>query len=266
MSYLEIDHLELLRTWSKIINEYSHLELSKSGDILPAISGIAKSFGTATGWEYVAGMWKETMPRSLLWYTDKPSYRRVPWQAPTFSWASTHSDSILLANEDWITMLAEVIETETCPIGDDSTGQLQSGHIILSGTVVRATLRYPQRADSGYEVETLYRKGTRTVRVRLSEDFDLMQSDHEVHDGETVSCLKMCWTSPPDDCEYRISMYLVLLGRGYIPWESSGLGGGYGLERIGVFKDRDIAHRRDGLSFEQSSPEDAVRGAIVRII
>ena len=262
------DHLELLRTWSKLINNYSSLELSKPSDIFPAISGIAKSFGRATGWEYIAGIWKETMPRGLLWHAERPSSRRDPWQAPTFSWASVQSDAIHAVDDDPMMMLATVIAAKTQPIGEDPTGQLKSGHIILSGTVVLATLRYARHGESDFQIETFPKKGEDAARLRLLEDdFELMQSGYQVQDGETIFCLKLCWSSPPDEGVTRSSIYLVLSGRGASSWEARGMKGGHGYERIGICRDRDIAHRPARLSFEDSSPSKAVwHNAVLKIV
>ena len=262
------DHLELLRTWSKLINSYSSLKLSKPSDIFPAISGIAKSFGRATGWEYIAGIWKETMPRGLLWYADWPSRRRHPWQAPTFSWASVHSNAIHAVDDDAMTVLVTVIEAKTQPIGEDSTGQLKSGHIVLSGTIVLATLRHAQHGESDFEVETFPKDGEDAVRLRLLEDdFELMQSGYQVQDGVTIFCLKMCWIGPPNEGYARSSMYLVLSRRDASSWEARGMEGEHVYERIGICWDRDIAHRPTRLSFEDSSPSKAVwHNAVLKIV
>ncbi|KAH6868752.1 heterokaryon incompatibility protein-domain-containing protein, partial [Alternaria rosae] len=58
---LKDDHSEITDVWMRLIMDYFQLALSKPDDIFPAISGIAKSFGEATGWDYFAGMWKQTM-------------------------------------------------------------------------------------------------------------------------------------------------------------------------------------------------------------
>jgi len=87
---LKDDHVEITAMWHMLTRSYSKLVLSKPDDIFPAISGIAKSFGEATGWNYFAGMWKQIMIPCLSWYISPQSSRTrcVPWRAPTFSWAS----------------------------------------------------------------------------------------------------------------------------------------------------------------------------------
>jgi hypothetical protein len=69
------------------------MALSKPEDIFPAISGLAKSVQKATGWEYIAGLWKEQLMLDLVWSThdSKMATRCVPWRAPSFSWASVQS-------------------------------------------------------------------------------------------------------------------------------------------------------------------------------
>ncbi|KAK1754757.1 heterokaryon incompatibility protein-domain-containing protein [Echria macrotheca] len=54
--------------WRNLVEVYSELALSKDGDIFPAISGLAKAFQRARKSDYVAGMWRESLLSSLLWF------------------------------------------------------------------------------------------------------------------------------------------------------------------------------------------------------
>lgn len=56
---MERDCQELLET-----------EVDEGDDKLPALSGVARLLANATGDEYVAGLWKSTMPFDLLWRRD----------------------------------------------------------------------------------------------------------------------------------------------------------------------------------------------------
>ncbi|TGO62087.1 hypothetical protein BCON_0022g00250 [Botryotinia convoluta] len=92
-----------------IIDEYSKLNLSKSADRLPAIAGIASHFeshkrriknGKTTISRYFAGLWEDTLHHYLLWRVIFPEnnprevVRIVPYNAPTWSWASLDSKFI----------------------------------------------------------------------------------------------------------------------------------------------------------------------------
>ncbi|KAH7411709.1 heterokaryon incompatibility protein-domain-containing protein, partial [Phaeosphaeria sp. MPI-PUGE-AT-0046c] len=56
----------LTAAWRAAVVDYSRMILSYPEDIFPAISGIAKSVIEAAGWQYVAGMWKETLITDLV--------------------------------------------------------------------------------------------------------------------------------------------------------------------------------------------------------
>ncbi|KAF2028574.1 HET-domain-containing protein [Setomelanomma holmii] len=52
--------------WHAVVSDYSRMALTKPEDIFPAISGLAKSIASATGWEYAAGLWKENLLVDLM--------------------------------------------------------------------------------------------------------------------------------------------------------------------------------------------------------
>ncbi|OJD33574.1 heterokaryon incompatibility [Diplodia corticola] len=104
-----LHHYEL---WKRIVEMYSQKELSRQGDKLMALAGLAKFFfdtKLAPGWPpvpqqrqlpqqhpYVAGMWREYLEVQLLWRVE-PRFedgwihngtRRYPRRAPSFSWAA----------------------------------------------------------------------------------------------------------------------------------------------------------------------------------
>ena len=90
---------ELRDYWQDIVRHYSFLLLTKPADKLPALSGLASEFQQATGFEYLAGMWREDLPRGLAWYNPIGIVRKhpylqlqdhggLPYVAPSWSWAS----------------------------------------------------------------------------------------------------------------------------------------------------------------------------------
>lgn len=78
--------------WLDIISVFSTLDLTHESNRLPALSGIASRFAGPVLSGYLAGLWREDLARSLLWYIGshwKSSSRR-PWplSTPTWSWVS----------------------------------------------------------------------------------------------------------------------------------------------------------------------------------
>ncbi|KAH6606461.1 hypothetical protein Trco_005614 [Trichoderma cornu-damae] len=79
--------------WHQIVGEYSGLRISFTSDRLPALSGVARQFGTAHSallGRYVAGMWEDCFPSELLWYctSGKIHHRPDSYCGPTWSWIS----------------------------------------------------------------------------------------------------------------------------------------------------------------------------------
>jgi hypothetical protein len=100
-------HQELYREWYKMIGEYSTRALSRPGDKLPALSGLARNFARHTTDRYVAGLWERDFGFGLLWIgvgkrcvDDEfdvhygPKYERpCKWRAPSWSWASLDGET-----------------------------------------------------------------------------------------------------------------------------------------------------------------------------
>lgn len=81
-------------SWDSVIKEYSRRHITKKEDRLPALAGLADRYAQATGHKYLAGLWYEDMPRSLLWYVNsEPVVRRQP----SWSWASVDGSAIYQA-------------------------------------------------------------------------------------------------------------------------------------------------------------------------
>ncbi|KAH9220962.1 heterokaryon incompatibility protein-domain-containing protein [Leptodontidium sp. 2 PMI_412] len=60
------DHQVLFSLWSRIVNTYASKALTNGGDILPALSGLAKRFRESGAGDYLAGLGREDLPLSLL--------------------------------------------------------------------------------------------------------------------------------------------------------------------------------------------------------
>lgn len=79
--------------WYDIVENYSNRFLTRSEDILPAISGLASRMHDLHGGTYLAGLWKEDIQGGLCWYIQSQRksdrHTRPLYQtAPSWSWAS----------------------------------------------------------------------------------------------------------------------------------------------------------------------------------
>lgn len=105
LDHRQMDHVYLRRDpeefggeiiWADIVAEYSSRHVSKKTDWLVALAGLAQSYRKHTGWTYLAGIWKEELPFSLLWQPhhgtlDTRAARRELTNQTTPSWSWAHS-------------------------------------------------------------------------------------------------------------------------------------------------------------------------------
>lgn len=86
-------------SWQRVVESYSLCSMTKESDKLIAMKGIADETAIVKNDEFLAGLWKKTLWKDLLWWVDlstipfrqhngKPSRRSREFQAPTWSWAS----------------------------------------------------------------------------------------------------------------------------------------------------------------------------------
>lgn len=73
--------------WETLKHWYSGCDLTKPGDKLVALSGVARSVQNKTGDQYFAGLWRKTLAQELCWSPNHP-WQRPEYRAPSWSWAA----------------------------------------------------------------------------------------------------------------------------------------------------------------------------------
>ncbi|KAI4953975.1 hypothetical protein J4E91_001684 [Alternaria rosae] len=63
--------LSFALSYQNVINEYRSRKLSFSKDRIVAFAGIASAFSNLGQLTYLAGLWKEILPITMLWYVDR---------------------------------------------------------------------------------------------------------------------------------------------------------------------------------------------------
>jgi hypothetical protein len=127
------DFAGIMVTWYRLVTQYTKRALTKQSDRLPAIAGVASLLGAATGYSYLAGIWKEDM-QGLLWFTVSKNQRSHAYLAPSWSWASTtdrvsfrfESETAITSPED-----AQILDSKIANVGVDRFGQVKTGYIKL---------------------------------------------------------------------------------------------------------------------------------------
>ena len=92
--YFDGEAYPISRIWAIVLRKYTRMKLSHESDILAAISGLASRIARHTSKTYVAGIFKEDLPWSLLWVVEASS-KRLKGDFPSWSWASVRGASTL---------------------------------------------------------------------------------------------------------------------------------------------------------------------------
>lgn len=88
------DNPFLMLAWDAACRDYSRRKLTYQTDKLPALSGLARHFGSRCREDrYVAGIWLSQLPRALFWTVprdERPEGRPPPTESgvPSWSWMS----------------------------------------------------------------------------------------------------------------------------------------------------------------------------------
>jgi hypothetical protein len=158
--------------WATVVQEFSGRLLSVPSDRLPALSAIARTFAQRFDGNYIAGMWSDQMPYSLLWRISHPveGTRKLGYFAPSWSWASIWSSVSFPAN-DGINEL-EVVDTKVEHANEDSYGSVLSGSIR-----VRSRLRFGRLVRREEDMTTVHME---TEDVGLRRPGFLDRSDRDL--------------------------------------------------------------------------------------
>ncbi|WQF89828.1 Putative heterokaryon incompatibility [Colletotrichum destructivum] len=85
--------------WHRVVSEYTCLNLTKTSDMLPALSGLAHETAELLYDEFLAGLWSKNIEQDLMWRVvtvadwrhQRENILKRGWIAPSWSWASTGS-------------------------------------------------------------------------------------------------------------------------------------------------------------------------------
>ncbi|KAI0325115.1 HET-domain-containing protein [Cubamyces sp. BRFM 1775] len=140
---------EIHRRWYRIVEDYSSRSLTEPTDKLVACAAIAEMFAPFLGPDYIAGLWRHTLIRDLLWFgTGGDGPPQDPQQddhPPSWLWASydgrVQYSSCASASESVVRPLAEVLACTVEPQDD----QLPYGPATPGGVLVLRALLCPCR-------------------------------------------------------------------------------------------------------------------------
>ncbi|KUJ08396.1 uncharacterized protein LY89DRAFT_788806 [Mollisia scopiformis] len=170
---------EFYKFWWYMLSQYSGRTFTCGEEVLLAISGLASQMQKHGAGQYIAGLWKNDLPQNLLWDRHSPIIQPPKdYIAPSWSWASRitypheiHADNpnygelgpayqIVNAvhKEDLAGVYAEVLDVKAIPKSGNPFGSVRSGHITLSGPLIKAKFR---------EHPLVYNKGTKRAKSSM---------------------------------------------------------------------------------------------------
>ncbi|KAE9379643.1 HET-domain-containing protein [Stipitochalara longipes BDJ] len=198
------------KQWSQIISEYSRRDLTFKSDSLPALSGIAKSFGwqRPDAGKYLCGLWEGELESCFFWYLTEPARARPDiGRMPSWSWASVTGNVTC-----WEVSLEgiEFLGSEVTYHGDAYMGDVEVAKITLCGSVAPATIYHGHQwtdmqkhisaapileEDRDIELES----GEASFGLKVGDQFATFQPDYRLDDlihgsthiasGSRVVCL-----------------------------------------------------------------------------
>jgi hypothetical protein len=219
-------HYYIARLWRTIVSSYTCLGLTKPGDRLPAVGGLAKHMAVRRKSAYLAGLWEDTLSDDLLWsvYTTstykKP--RPTPRTAPTWSWASVETyvlyfDEILYWDPEApyeqeerqpYEHFARVEECGIIPAAVDEYGAISKGRLRISGLVASGELEREVEMFKGEDIISYHISFPNGVRLPMKADYLLEESGpDQTLPGTEVTCLRMSRLQS-GSTEYLVSLVL----------------------------------------------------------
>ncbi|EIW52293.1 HET-domain-containing protein [Trametes versicolor FP-101664 SS1] len=131
-------------SWLHVVEDYSRRAVSVPSDKLVACGALAAVFQRALRSDYLAGLWRATLLRDLMWYTPDGARRPRPavYRAPSWSWAAVDGQVSTMAEENLSPSLdglvvAEVVRCEVAPVDAAlPLGQVNDGSLVLCAALV----------------------------------------------------------------------------------------------------------------------------------
>lgn len=168
--------------WTLVIEQCTSRELTLAEDRLPAIAGIAERMQASPEDQYVAGLWKSTLPGSLLWFrSDSVKNPCPPGLGPSWSWASVNCAVTCFGNRYGEIEVARILDVGVIPKDFKGRfGAVKSGHITVEGPMLRGTIENEIRTKITDDYLASAAKSI-SVMTKLDRGLDLLGQDRSIH-------------------------------------------------------------------------------------
>ena len=193
--------------WQHILEHYTKRvsNLTYPSDVFPALQGLAKMVPPLAG-AYLAGHWEAWLDRSLSWFVfGQRGPRLVEWRAPRWSWVSVNSGVAWTTTpgrkQDPKNSFVTVVRSNTVSKGQDHTGQLIAGEIVLKGCCLNGKIAYDdQHDDARHDTPSiLFENQSVQLNTRFEGGSNWAFWDHQIEqfrphavaDGSTILAMKL---------------------------------------------------------------------------
>ncbi|KAF4929655.1 hypothetical protein CGCVW01_v001425 [Colletotrichum viniferum] len=139
----------LFYEWDVIIEHYANLQLTRAGDKLLALSGLANDMKKRLNelqpgpHRYLAGLWEHTLMTQLTWGVRGSAKRVSQYRAPSWSWACLDGKVVLgtmVSQSGEYFDLASMISAKMVYPSKEETGEVKSGILTVEGPCLWAKL------------------------------------------------------------------------------------------------------------------------------
>ena len=158
---------ETYAAWNDVCEKLSERDLTKPTDMAIVLSDLAKDFADILPEDqYIAGLWRSTLPQSLLWYVRTCKSDGHEYIAPSWSWLSKNG-IVTLANRFDISKkkpLTAVLNISIKLKYDDPYGPVKSGTIELEGILRLVKFSFGHETND-FQVSVLDHKEHNEMRV-----------------------------------------------------------------------------------------------------
>ncbi|KAG6357434.1 hypothetical protein INS49_013311 [Diaporthe citri] len=220
--------------WEAVVAEYSQREVTHEKDVMPAIAGLAARYAQAAGHTYLAGLWLEDMPRSLLWERTpfgEPDRLYGKRNAPSWSWASLDGPVVY-----------------TAPFDEDKAPWEEESRHTARACILSVFCQYDP-PDSFSAVVGAWID----VSGRVSAVTEQGESNDKIRAGDTWWHSRPDQGEPfPDDVIVQANVYLLLLTS--CTWQARAHHGALVLQECGWEDDRQC-FKRLGVAYLECEEE-----------
>ncbi|KAK6723700.1 hypothetical protein SNK04_002546 [Fusarium graminearum] len=156
----DLSSSELGMLWRGLVEEYSGRDLTKPGDKLPALAGLAEKFQRVSKSPFLAGLWDTNLREDLAWHTsgNDASFGRVR-KGPSWTWAAACESRIR-----WPSIqLHKTFQVNRTSIHGGSQGfelhdYAEGSHLSIHGLIQHVSIQINDETDDLEEACPLLRR------------------------------------------------------------------------------------------------------------